>query len=176
MNMPAINTLNIIDATALIPLHDRIIAGLFDELDTPDTKKSHFFHGRFENIYIAANKIDSLEQVLSFILNQAAALLDTTPQALSVGYWFNLMQQGDITTAHCHDDHDELLSGTYYLQMPPSSGKLIIQPPQQAPCTIEPVEGRLVFFHPAVVHEVTEHENTTARISLGFNIGLKHAC
>ena len=80
------------------------------------------------------------------------------------------MQQGDVTLPHSHDDDDELLSATYYLQIPPDSGKLILQLPD-GERRIEPVAGHFVFFHPRIEHEVTRHQHPIPRISLGINIG-----
>lgn len=156
---------------ACLPLHRTIIADLYTQLDAAQTSKSHFFHGRFENIYISEDKIHGLQTLLSHIKTEAAGILQTTMQELKLGFWFNLMQQGDVTLPHSHDDHDELLSGTYYLQVADGSAALLIHHPQ-ALTTIAPIEGQYVFFHPAVEHEVTQHNSPLARISIGFNLGL----
>jgi len=152
-------------------LHPNILADLHTQLTTQATVKTHFFHGRYENIYISADNIRGLNTLLDFLRQQAAATLELKPQELKMGFWFNIMQEGDITTLHSHDDHDELLSGTYYLQMPENSGQLCIHF-ENALTRIEPVTGQYVLFHPAVAHEVTTHQSTTPRISLGFNFGV----
>lgn len=153
-----------------LPLHAAILADLQTQLNADHTVKSHLFHGRYENVYIAVEHIRGLQQVITFLQQQAAILLDVNAKQLQLGFWFNIMQHGDITTLHSHDDNDELLSGTYYLQMPSGSGKLLLHQPQQV-LTIEPEAGRYVFFHPAVSHEVTAHASDIPRISLGFNLG-----
>lgn len=153
-----------------LPLHARILADLQTQLAAPETIKSHFFHGRYENIYIPAQKITGLATVLGYLQQQAASILAIELQHLQLGFWFNIMHKGDITTLHSHDDHDELLSGTYYLQMPPDSGQLIIHHNHKV-TTIDPVTGHYAFFHPGVEHEVTEHRSDMPRISLGFNLG-----
>lgn len=156
---------------ACLPLHRAIIADLYTQLDAAKTIKSHFFHGRFENVYISEEKIRGLQTILSHIKADAARILQVQVRELKLGFWFNLMQSGDVTLPHSHDDDDELLSGTYYLQVPSDSAALLIHHPQ-ALTIIEPVEGQYVFFHPAVEHEVTQHQAQMARISIGFNIGL----
>ena len=155
-----------------LPLHKTILADFYAQLDAAQTSKSHFFGGRYENIYISEEKIRGLQTLLSHIKADAARILQTREQELKLGFWFNLMQQGDVTLPHSHDDNDELLSGTYYLQVPEGSAALLIHHPQ-APTRIEPIEGQYVFFHPAVEHEVTQHRAQTARISIGFNLGLE---
>jgi hypothetical protein len=157
---------------ACLPLHHAIIADLYTQLDAAQTIKSHFFRGRFENIYISEEKIPGLQTILSHIKADAARILQAQAGDLKLGFWFNLMQQGDVTLPHSHDDDDELLSGTYYLQVPSGSAALLIHLPQ-ATTKIEPLEGQYVFFHPAVEHEVTQHNSAIARISLGFNLGLE---
>ncbi len=156
--------------TACLPLHAGILADLQTHLTAPETIKSHFFHGRYENIYMPAQKITGLASVLGFLQQQAANILETELQHLQLGFWFNIMHKGDITTLHSHDDHDELLSGTYYLQMPPGSGQLRIHQNDRV-TTIDPVTGHYAFFHPGVEHEVTVHQPDVPRISLGFNLG-----
>lgn len=135
-------------------------------------RKSHFFAGRYENIYLDRSLIPELEPILDAALREAANLLHCNAESLQLGFWFNLMQQGDVTLPHSHDDNDELLSATYYLQVPPGAGKLLLSLPDGV-CSIEPVEGRFVFFHPGIEHEVTIHQHVTPRISLGINFGPK---
>lgn len=157
------------------PLHEAIIKSILDLLDDPDTHKSHFFHGRYENIYIDEEKVPAMKPVLHMILQEAVRLLDTTEEELQMGFWINYMQQDDVTTRHSHDDDDELLSGTYYLQMPKDSGVLLIKQDDQTIEAIEPEAATLAFFHPSAEHEVTVHRSPIPRISLGFNVGPKRA-
>lgn len=130
------------------------------------------FAGRYENIYLERNLVPGLDFILDVALTEAARLLASTKEAMQLGFWFNLMQQGDVTLPHSHDDDDELLSGTYYLQVPPDAGKLLLALPDGVR-SIDPVEGQFVFFHPGIEHEVTRHQHATPRISLGINFGLK---
>ncbi|MBI3561935.1 MAG: 2OG-Fe(II) oxygenase [Gammaproteobacteria bacterium] len=132
---------------------------------------SHFFGGRFENLYLPRQQIPGLERVLNRVQQHAARLLHCPATSLRLGYWFNVMHQGQVTLPHCHDDNNEVLSGTYYLQVPPSSGELRLSCVEKQH-VVPPRVGRLVFFAPATVHEVTQHQHLQPRISLGFNLGV----
>lgn len=155
------------------PLHETILQTIFQLLDDPETHKTHLFHGRYENIYISEKKIPAIKPVLKMILQESAKLLKASEDELQLGFWINLMQQDDVTTAHSHDDNDELLSGTYYLQMPEDSGVLKIKQDPDNILTINPEDAALTFFHPSVEHEVTVHHSPIPRISIGFNVGPK---
>jgi len=156
------------------PLHAEIIQQFIHQLDDPDTQKSHLFNGRYENIYIKEEKIPAIKPVLQMILHESAKLLGYPKDELQMAFWFNVMQKNDVTVPHSHDDDDELLSGTYYLQMPEQSGALKITLSPDSTTTITPEEAALTCFHPAVVHEVTQHHSPVHRISIGFNVGCKN--
>lgn len=130
-------------------------------------KQSHLFNGRYENIYIAAEKIPPLGELIELIRTQAAEYLQLNPLQLKMGFWFNVMKPGDSTTRHCHDDLDELLSGVYYIRVPKQSGKLVLYAHELRQIT--PEEGMLLFFSPALEHEVLKNESSTIRLSIGFN-------
>jgi len=134
--------------------------------------RSHFFSGRYENVYIPADKLVNVSQILDIALLHASEILDEDKKALSIGFWFNIMRQGDVTLSHTHDDNDELLSGTYYISVPDSNSQLVLDIKGNRRF-IEPKEGMFVFFHPATPHQVTENQSTKPRISIGFNIGIK---
>lgn len=153
-----------------LPYHAPIIAQLFALKDCNQARKSHFFAGRYENIYLERDRLPGLDVILGVALSEAARLLQYPEAELQLGFWFNLMQQNDVTLPHTHDDDDELLSGTYYLQIPPDAGKLLLNLPTGIH-SIDPIEGNFVFFDPCIEHEVTRHLNATPRISLGMNFG-----
>lgn len=155
------------------PLHAAIIQQVLQLLEDPDTQKSHFFNGRYENIYITKEQVPAIKPVLQMILQESAKLLGYQDNDLQLGFWFNFMQKGDVTTLHSHDNDDELLSGTYYLQMPEQSGRLTIALSPDSNISITPEEATLTCFHPTANHEVTQHHSPIPRISIGFNIGYK---
>jgi len=156
------------------PLHAEIIQQVLQLLDDPDTQKSHLFNGRYENIYINEEQIPAIKPVLQMILNESAKLLGHQKDDLQMAFWFNFMQKNDVTLPHSHDDDNELLSGTYYLQIPEQSGSLIITLSPDSLITITPEEAALTCFNPAVKHEVTQHNSPIPRISIGFNVGCKN--
>lgn len=152
-------------------LNRALVAGVARHAEDPDTRRTHFFQGRYENLYIDQARIPELGQVLDAARAVARRLLGLPDSApLRCGGWFNRMGPGQVTLPHRHDDDDELLSAVYYVRVPPGSGELILH---EAPihARVEPREGMFVFFPPTVLHEVTENRSTGERLSIGINIG-----
>ena len=164
------NLCDTFDSTACLELNDPISAQVLALQHSKLVRRSHYFAGRFENIYIAAEHILGLQVILDTALVHAEHLLGISQAQLKLGFWFNIMHTGEVTQLHSHDDCDELISGTYYLQVPPGSGALVLQLPAGR-TVLKPRAGRFVLFHPAVEHEVLAHEGDMPRISIGFNIG-----
>jgi hypothetical protein len=136
---------------------------------SPD-RQSHFFHGRWENIYIHARRMPWVEKLLGIATEHAAALLGREPGQLKCGFWFNLMQPGDVTSLHSHDEDDELLSCVYYIDVPGDSGELLLML-EEGEKRLAPEEGMFVFFSPRLEHAVSRHEGDRARLSLAINFG-----
>lgn len=133
-------------------------------------RRSHFFAGRYENIYIERARIPALEAVLAAATEGARRFLKRSEIDLQVGFWFNDMGPGHITLPHKHDEDDELLSAVYYIQVPLASGDLLLG---QAPDTVvlTPVEGDFIFFAADVLHEVTSNTSDQRRLSVAMNFG-----
>ncbi len=136
----------------------------------PDTRRSHYFGGRHENIYVDRHRIPGIDELLTFADACVRQILGKPEAKLCSGYWFNEMGPGETTLPHSHDDDDELLSGVYYLRVPPASGNLIILE-NRLRTVVEPQEGLMVFFNPHVLHEVSPNRSGQSRLSLAFNIG-----
>lgn len=153
-------------------LNQQLVAGLQQHINDQDTRKTHEFFGRYENIYIDADKIPALRMVIHTVTEIAAEILQQPAEQLKAGLWFNLMKPGDRTTLHRHDDDDELLSAVYYVKVPENSGELLLSRPPLH-CRVAPEEGLFVFFPPDMPHEVSENLSQHSRISLGINIGPK---
>jgi glucose-6-phosphate 1-dehydrogenase len=134
-------------------------------------RKTHLFHGRYENIYIDEPQCNDLQLLMNEAVQRAASIIGVNAEELSIGYWFNLMNPGDITDWHTHDDDDELLSGVVYLKVPKDSGNLVIR--EQTDVELEPRLGGYVFFLPSTPHVVTENHSPEHRLSIGMNFGLK---
>lgn len=137
-----------------------------------DTKRSHYFSGRYENIYINRERIPALQPVLEVARSGATEFLSQPGASLSVGFWFNEMQPGHVTLPHRHDEDDELVSAVYYVRVPPESGDLILTE-NNAKRVITPRQGMFVYFRPDVLHEVTENKSGATRLSIGMNFGIR---
>ncbi len=154
-------------------INGELLRGLDENINEESTRKSHFFNGRYENIYIDAQHIPALNQVLNTCLACSADILHIPAGQLKAGLWFNQMKPGDRTTLHRHDDDDELLSAVYYVSVAENSGELLIgKGPVMTHVT--PQAGMFVFFPPNMPHEVTENRSQHTRVSLGINIGPRH--
>ncbi|MDO8350777.1 MAG: putative 2OG-Fe(II) oxygenase [Gallionella sp.] len=133
-------------------------------------RRSHFFGGRFENLYLDHERIPALGPVLAQATTFAANLLELPKQALKRGFWFNDMGPGQATSKHDHDEYDELLSAVYYIHVPENSGNLIIHD-RHSQTEVTPESGMFVFFAPAVLHSVSSNQSGERRLSIGMNFG-----
>jgi hypothetical protein len=153
---------------------DTLNAGLYERFlalsGTDRTRQTHFYAGRFENIYMDAADIPEIAVVLGVLQQQAGQLLGLPVDKLKVGFWFNAMEAGHRTSLHHHDENDELLSAAYYVRVPENSGNLVLHDAGRQ-VSILPQEGKLVMFAPGVQHEVTVHRGTGLRLSVGMNVG-----
>lgn len=149
-----------------------VILKKYKKLNDLDFKeKTHFFNGRYENIYLDVSKIPELEIIASQAMKNAASILNIKAEKLTSGFWLNEMNAGDVTTAHTHDDDDELLSCVYYILVPNNSGDLIIYEKDKK-INIKPEAGMFVYFSPDTLHEVSKNESGQSRLSIAFNFGL----
>jgi len=151
-------------------INSGLLSGFHKHLDDDDNKRTHFFDDRYENIYISSEKIPEKSLILATAIETASKILGIEAKELQAGLWFNAMQPGHSTTAHRHDDYDELLSAVYYAKVPDDSGKLILTV-KNFMTYVTPQEGMMVFFPADMIHEVTENKSDEMRLSLGINIG-----
>ena len=133
-------------------------------------RRSHFFGGRYENLYLERSRIPSIATVLEQAEADAAKILQSALTTLRSGFWINDMGPNEVTTEHNHDDDDELLSGVYYVQVPPNSGDLIIVD-KHSRTLVTPQPGMFVYFAPDVMHSVSANQSGERRISIGMNFG-----
>jgi len=134
------------------------------------SRRSHFFGGRYENLYFERESIPAVKLVLEQANSFAAEILKVNRQGLRSGFWINDMGSDQSTTEHDHDDNDEVLSGVYYVHVPKESGELVIVD-KHCRTLIEPQAGMFVFFAPNVVHSVSVNRSKERRISMGMNFG-----
>jgi len=167
MNETHVTTRDLPDCKAI----NAVINKQFNQYrDTDEVRRSHYFSGRYENIYLDLAKVPAMQTVMDQAHQFAQQILNTQ-QELKQGYWFNLMLPGQVTQPHSHDDDDEQLSAVYYINTPENGGNLLLNINKDVVC-ITPKAGQFVFFPPNVVHEVTENKSHFERLSVGMNFGL----
>lgn len=134
-------------------------------------RRSHFFNGRYENLYLERGLIPAIGQVMEQADTFAQNILQLN-HGLRSGFWINDMGPGHVTTEHDHDEDDELLSGVYYVQVPENSGDLVILDKRIRTRTlVTPQAGMFVFFAPSVLHSVSANLSEERRLSIGMNFG-----
>jgi len=133
-------------------------------------RRSHFFGGRYENLYLEREQIPAIARVMAQAETYARNILQQPNQALRSGFWLNDMGPGHVTTEHNHDDNDELLSGVYYVQVPQNSGELVVLD-SHIRTLVTPQAGMFVFFAPTVLHSVSANLSQETRLSMGMNFG-----
>jgi hypothetical protein len=153
-------------------INQAILAEYAGLRDDPALDRSHFFAGRYENVYVPEARMPALQPVLAAARRGAAEYLRRPGLELSVGFWMNEMGPGHVTLPHRHDEDDELVSGVYYVNVPEDSGELVMT---QGAITIRvrPMAGQFVFFPPDVLHEVTANRGRQTRLSIGMNFGVR---
>ncbi len=96
--------------------------------------------------------------------------------------WINLHDRGGFNFLHVHEG--SLLSGSFYLQVPPGSGKFVFRDPRPgvvhgyvkgavpngySDIRLTPEAGLLVLFPCWMEHFVEPHDNDIPRITIAFN-------
>jgi ectoine hydroxylase-related dioxygenase (phytanoyl-CoA dioxygenase family) len=143
----------------------------FKRLDDKDfDRRTHFIGGRFENLYPAPDRLPGIDALLDFVELQARAVLGAEAPPLRLGYWLNATAPGQSTSEHSHDEHDELLSGVYFVVTPPGSGDLLFYD-DPFEIRVPPEAGMLLLFPPRLPHAVDENRSEGLRLSIAFNIG-----
>lgn len=153
-----------------VALNQQIMAAYLQLPEQDMLKRTHFFGGRYENIYLQRERIPAIGQVLEQAGLYAKNLLGKSANKLRSGFWINDMGPNEVTSEHDHDEYDELLSGVYYVRVPEKSGELIIVD-QHSRTIVTPQAGMFVFFSPSVRHSVSMNHSSERRISIGMNFG-----
>lgn len=96
--------------------------------------------------------------------------------------WINLHDRGGFNFLHMHEG--SLLSGSFYLQVPPGSGAFVFRDPRpgvlhgfvkggvpngHADVHLTPSDGLLVLFPCWMEHYVEPHDGDEPRITIAFN-------
>jgi hypothetical protein len=152
-------------------LNDSLYTRFMELSGTGRVRQTHHFEDRFENTYIEESDIPAIATLLTLMKQQAGQLLGVPTEKLKTGFWFNAMEAGQRTAPHHHDENDELLSAVYYIRVPEHSGDLVLHS-EGRKIMVQPQEGKLVMFAPAVLHEVTVNRSAEMRLSVAMNVGL----
>jgi len=138
------------------------------ELDGEQCHQSHFELSRFENTYINQEATPEITPLINTAKKAAEQILNQ--HKLKIGYWFNIMQPGNKTLRHNHDEDDELLSCVYYIETPNHCGDLLVHH-KEGIARVSPQAGEMIFFSPKLAHEVEENRSEQPRLSVAFNFG-----
>ena len=153
------------------PAVNRGILDAFASLGEDDfTRRTHFFGGRFENLYLERERIPALAAVLNHAEACARQILEWGQEPLRSGFWLNAQGPGQSTSEHTHDELDELLSGVYYVKVPRESGDLVLRDGHFR-IQVTPSEGMFLFFPPSLSHRVETNRSGEQRLSIAFNFG-----
>jgi uncharacterized protein (TIGR02466 family) len=123
-----------------------------------------------------------LRQVIHSACAAALGEMRHDAQAFQLQSWVNLHDRGGFNFLHMHEG--SLLSGSFYLQVPPGSGALTFRDPRagvlhgvikgpvpngHADIHLSPSMGLLVLFPSWMEHYVEPHESDEPRICIAFN-------
>jgi hypothetical protein len=151
-------------------INRRILEAFAALTETDYTHRTHFFGGRYENLYLERTRVPELMQLLAYAEACAREILAFGDAPLRSGFWLNAQGPGQTTTEHTHDENDELLSGVYYVSVPPDSGDLILLDGCMR-VHVTPAAGMFLFFPPNIPHRVERNRSPDARLSVAFNFG-----
>lgn len=145
-------------------------------------------YGSMDHLHHMSSTFGDLEKILDRHVAKYIRHLemDIAPKELALSScWVNIMPPGVTHTMHLHPL--SVISGTYYVQIPPGSGDLkfedprleafMASPPRKATARLDnqrfyrhkPKAGQVVLFESWMRHEVTPHAGKRERISVSFN-------
>jgi hypothetical protein len=155
-------------------INDRILTAFTGLTGEDFSRRTHFFGGRFENLYLDRDRIPELQTILDHAESCACEILGWGTRRLRSGFWLNAQGPGQSTSEHTHEELDELLSGVYYLSVPAKSGDIVLRD-GRIRMRVTPEAGMLLFFPPSLSHRVETNCSEDLRLSLAFNFGLADA-
>ena len=156
---------------------------------THSTQNSNM--GGWQSSVYKVNGDNFLESLLLNIFKSVPAFNDKIK--LESFYWLNINPTGAYNTKHNHPNSD--LAGVLWLQIPKDSGDIVFISPKDFESFIEifsytdefkrqtnnyhtynfqPKEGAMLMFPSYLQHKVEENKSNDDRISVSFNIKIKH--
>jgi uncharacterized protein (TIGR02466 family) len=123
-----------------------------------------------------------LREVIRAACSAALGEMGQGERAFYLQSWINLHDRGGFNFLHMHEG--SLLSGSFYLQVPPGAGEFVFRDPRpgvihgyvkggvpngHADVHLRPSDGLLVLFPCWMEHYVEPHEGDEPRITIAFN-------
>lgn len=123
-----------------------------------------------------------LRQSIHAACGEALREMGQSGVAFELQSWVNLHDRGGFNFSHVHEG--SLLSGSFYLQVPPGSGKFVFRDPRPgvlhgyvkgavangySDIHLTPDTGLLVLFPCWMEHYVEPHDSDEPRIVIAFN-------
>jgi uncharacterized protein (TIGR02466 family) len=181
------------------PLMKQLLREVMD-IKEQDSAGAHWskahYPGGFTS-YASANELHrqsspfaELEKSIDRIVQRFVAKLQYdmgTSKLRMQNCWLNWMEKQTVHSGHIHPL--SVISGTFYLQVPPGSSAIrfedprlasfMAQPPRKIPChplrknhqSLAPTAGSVILFESWLRHEVPPHQGSRPRISISFNYG-----
>jgi uncharacterized protein (TIGR02466 family) len=124
----------------------------------------------------------ALKQAISGACASALGEMGQGQVAFCLQSWVNMHDRGGFNFLHMHEG--TLLSGSFYISVPPGSGQFVFRDPRpgvihgpvkggmpngHGDVHLTPSAGLLVLFPCWMEHYVEPHENDEPRIAIGFN-------
>lgn len=123
-----------------------------------------------------------LRQAIRAACAAALAEMGQDKREFELQSWINLHDRGGFNFLHLHEG--SLLSGSFYLQVPPGSGEFVLRDPRpgvihgfvkgavvngHSDIHLTPSTGLLVLFPCWMEHYVETHDGEEPRITIAFN-------
>jgi uncharacterized protein (TIGR02466 family) len=123
-----------------------------------------------------------LRQAIQAACLSALAEMGKNNKAFSLQSWINLHDRGGFNYLHMHEG--SLLSGSFYLRVPPGAGDFVFRDPRpgvihgsvkgavvngHSDIRLRPSTGLLVLFPCWMEHYVEVHDSDDPRITIAFN-------
>jgi len=124
----------------------------------------------------------SLREAVRAACSAALREMGHGERAFYLQSWINLHDRGGFNFLHMHEG--SLLSGSFYLQVPPGAGEFVFRDPRpgvihgyvkggvpngHADVHLRPSDGLLVLFPCWMEHYVEPHDGDEPRITIAFN-------
>jgi len=141
--------------------------------------KTHFLHGRWENLYLNAHDVPEVRHCFNAAITLGKRMMNKSfiipHQGLGFSfdeYWFNEALPGEKTGWHNHKE-SAALSGVYYLDVPEKSGNIQFRTKINEGWdtkTIQSKTGMMILFDSTLDHSVEINNSLKPRLSLAFNL------